>query len=93
MTIYWFVLARSLSAIRPMADVRFGSLGDMAARLRHVRFTPKSGIYSDCSNVRFVPQADIGSRRLQLAVGVPLDGVIEAVVAPKQLTACNKGWG
>ena len=26
-----------------LADVRYGSLGDMAARLRHVRFTPNSG--------------------------------------------------
>jgi hypothetical protein len=25
------------------ANVRFGSLGDMAARPRHVRFTPNSG--------------------------------------------------
>jgi len=29
------------------ADVRFGSLADIAGRSRHVRFTPNSGHHSD----------------------------------------------
>src|SRR5215471_12854850 len=28
---------------KPAVDVRFGSLADIAARRRHVRFTPESG--------------------------------------------------
>ena len=42
-----------------MAVVRFGSLGDMAACLAHVRFTPNSGHQAVGCDVRFVPKDDI----------------------------------
>jgi hypothetical protein len=48
------------SAQSQAANVRFGSLADIASRLRHVRFTPESGHQSDISHVRYVPKADIG---------------------------------
>jgi hypothetical protein len=35
------------------ADVRFGSLADITARPRHVRFTPESGLKSDIASRPF----------------------------------------
>jgi hypothetical protein len=39
------VAARALGKLR--SDVRFGSLADITARARHVRFTPDSGHSAD----------------------------------------------
>jgi hypothetical protein len=52
----------SRSPSRNSADVRFGSLADMAAGSINVRFTPKADIGTQPRDVRFVPQADISAR-------------------------------
>jgi hypothetical protein len=39
--------------------VRFGSLADMTARSRHVRFTPDSGHFVGAGGTSEVPTADI----------------------------------
>jgi hypothetical protein len=56
-----------------LVDVRYGSLADVRARIRDVRFTPEADMLIVGINVCYVPQAVIAVARDNVKLNRPLE--------------------